>query len=287
MRILQSDSTAYKVQFDSITEYAHYCADTPADQGSNDTSQRRHGHDWDLGLSFDDAITACKRGGYWPEGAEKLQAVSLGNFNPSDYIPDYAIDLGVMGGGVDTGEYLAGSPECFNQLIEDKQSRKVITLDVLSVCAGIIKADNWLNYGRAILALVDTLEMQNYSVELRSTYCAGTDAQCDIQASIVVKHAGEQWSAGTVAYALAHPAFFRRLGFKFTETAPNDLAHKATSDGSYGKYQHLRHWTGSQGADIYFPYQTDERLFNTPEKAIKHVMAIAHDQQPNLIKGSK
>ncbi len=288
MKTIFANSQRYQVEFDSISEYAQHIENlgNQRDGGARTISECASSEDWDLGHNLNDAIDAGKQGGYWPEGAAALQAVDVSDcFDAKEYIVQPDIELGVIGGGIDTGEYLAGAPECFLQLVDSEPQQKIIVLDVLAVPASTIRAKSMYNYGRAILAVVEALEASNYSVELRATYCGGTGNTNHIEASIVIKQAGEAWAPSTVAYALAHPAFSRRLGFRLTESAPNGIGDWA-SNHHYGSGNYLDQWNGSQGADIAFGYQTEDSHLRTPAKALRHVMRMAHAQQPDLIKST-
>ena len=271
-------------RFDSITAYgtAVRALGTQRHPKAGRASEKSRHADWDNGHSFDDAVKCACAGGYWPEGAQALQSVNIHDLlNTAEFTVQSAIELAVTGGAVDVGEYLANSPECFYRVEETEPAKPVLKLGVLVAPAARITARQQMNRGRAIMALVEALEMTGYAVELCASYLSAKQGKA-LRIDVCIKQAGEPWSAGTVAYALAHTAFTRRLGFRMAEAHP-DKGWIAT--GSYGSGHSIKEYKPDD-MDLYFGYLTDAKTVQTPQTALNSVMREAKQQRPELLKAA-
>lgn len=276
----------YIRRYESISDFAAYCGsivnysptghDCDAPTGCASHSSRSHS--WDYGQSFDAALDMGLSGGNWDEGAQQLQAVSIDSLahGMADVI-EPAIVHDVHGGGLDIGEYLADNPECFFRLDEIEQPKPIVRIGVCTVPCANIEAHQLINHGRAIIALVEALELQQYSVELTGMFIAAGNHKRTYIAETVVKQAGQPWDAASVAYALCHPAYSRRLGFAALEA--DDDCHHYTGEG-YGDGR----IKAPEGYDLYFRYLDRPSAVNTPEAAQQYVTDIVTQQQPDLIK---
>lgn len=229
---------------------------------------------WDYGTDFNTALTMTRNGGAWFEGAEELAKVDLSNAPTSEYTIRPYYDLAAVGGCVDIGEYLAGSPECMQGYNDDQPTAPVIVVRYIAPVACTVTADQLFNYGRAMLALIDSLETQGYSVELTALYPCMLRGDGAL-AEIVVKQAGEDWNAGSIAYAMAHPAFARRIGFRFAEAFEETYNARKRSYTLDGYSEH-------DSETIFFGYMSIPASINTPDKAYQHVLRTAKEQRGDL-----
>lgn len=280
------DSVRFE-RFESITAFADnvHTSNDAGIYGSTDCkkqSQRQAKQDWCLNTDLDQALKIGMAGGYWLEGAQDLQAISLKSGSYDDIILKPAYDLAVVGGCVDVGEFLAGNPECMLGLTDDAETLPVITIMYVAGAAHFITSEQKFNYGRAVLALVDSLESHGYSVELvaKMTYLhKGTSGRAKklsgAEVDIVIKQAGEPWSASAVAFAMAHPAFSRRLGFRYCESTPEGAP---VTHSNYGRDDVINRPDNG----IFLPYLVSKDLVNSPERALEYVLALAENQKPEL-----
>tara|TARA_R110000851_G_scaffold65939_1_gene149419 strand:- start:175 stop:993 length:819 start_codon:yes stop_codon:yes gene_type:complete len=230
---------------------------------------------WDMGAGFAGALTMGLNGGLWDEGAAQLQSVDV--TGAVDTMADTiapAIIYDVTGGAVDISAYMSDDPECFFRLDDEVQQAPIIKIGVCAVPCANIESHELMNQGRAIMALVDALELQGYSTEL-TALIPFKKREATYLVEVVVKAAGAPWDASSVAFALAHPAFSRRLGFKALEVQPN--YSYITAEG-YGR--------GDIDApveyDIYFDYLTSNSIVSTPDGALEYVKETARGQCPSL-----
>lgn len=244
----------------------------------NSSLTTKESYKWCDHTSLADALTIGRNGGYWAEGAKSLQQVQIAQGALDEVMVRPAYELSLVGGCVDVGEYLAGNPECMVGLVDEAETLPVITITYISTIRADITADQKMNYGRAILALVDSLEQQGYSIELvaQLSFIDGDGKYAEgCAADVVVKQAGEQWNASAIAYSIAHPAFSRRIGFRYAEAIRE--AEKVTS-GGYGRGKGVNLTKGG----VFLPYLTKGDKVSTPERALRYVVDLAKQQKPEL-----
>jgi hypothetical protein len=282
--LITSTETHNERHFSSVGEFAEYLKATPRQSKANNYAcSARPKESWDLGLGFNAALECASNGGYWKEGADKLQALSTNDaFDASRYTHTEEIELDVVGGAIDTGEYLAGAPDCFMRIEETLPTKKIIRIDVETGSAARVDAPSLLRRGRAVLAVVDAIEMMGYSVELRAAYVAG-DADRNAIVFIDIKKAADTWCPANVAFALAHPAFSRRLGFGYSETLGKGLGAYITCHG-YGDGYYSESKKAVKGTDIYIPFAINKSDFKTDECAMATIIGAVNKQVPNLLK---
>jgi hypothetical protein len=83
----------------------------------------------------------------------------------------------------------------------------------------MIGADEYRNYGAAITAMVGQIEATGRQVELDVVFVDELKHERAVL-GWKVKRAGDTVDLSAVAYSLAHPAAFRRIGFAMIERTP-------------------------------------------------------------------
>jgi len=265
----------------SVSALARYCAGTKDGDQHYELQSVNHPLEprWCLNTPYSKALDMAQHGGQWPEGARDLQSVNIdeqAHTIAKGIQPTMVND--VVGGALDIPEYLQGaSPEVFMRMNDDEQQAKpVVRVGVCIIASANVDANTMMNRSRAVLALLDALELQGYSTELDAIWIgAGGCPKVNFQANIRVKNAGQPWDASSAAFALAHPAVARRLGFRLMEF--NDAASRVTESG-YGN----GHVDPPAGYDLYFPYLSDNDKNATPEKSLKYVTQQVKQQKPDL-----
>jgi hypothetical protein len=169
--------------------------------------------------SLDHAVSLVETG--WEEGAKKVADWSgkLGCFlEATRAVKAEQFAWDVVGDAVDVGKYLTGEPECWVAKQDDGESisSRIVSIRLNSCVSGALQADAIVARGVAVLVAVDLLESCGRRCEVIVSQSTTThDIQAD--ANIVVKRASEPVDLDRLAYAVAHPGFFRRLGFRFME----------------------------------------------------------------------
>lgn len=216
--------------FDTVGDYVDYVASQEPRAGVHATSNSRGPCDWNGKTgSFDDAVALVRTG--WPEGAAKVAEWRnrLGGFlSAATAAKSKSFAWDVTGDFVDVGRYLTGEPECCGSEQDYGESNKsrVVSIRLNNCVSGSLSGDCIVARGVAVLVAVDLLESLGIRVEVvvgqaTSTVGRGADAGSTpglhLDANVVAKRAAEPVDVDRLAYVIAHPAYFRRLGFKFCE----------------------------------------------------------------------
>jgi len=239
--------------------------------------------DWDYSEGWKGAHYIAKHG--WPYGALKMR--KLADKLYEKIAPKVNIWQGtqhdVSGAYVDIGAYLSGAPECM-VAFEERETNAAHPVDMLISCcySWKIPADVICNRGAAILATIDALEQSGCSVSVTVEF---TDAKggYEVVNTIRIKRPGEVLDADALAFAIMHPAFFRRLCFASLEHEPYNVrrALGVRPTGTYGIVRDNR----NPGEAVYFSslkYEHRER-YGTEAKAIDAVLGILRRKHADLL----
>lgn len=197
-----------------------YLADlSRPDSGVSRNSQRTGRKEFFWTESFDEALALVRSG--WAEGTARVAQYrdSLSAWlsaAKSAKSREFAWD--VTGEFVDVGKYLTGEPECFGSEAEtgERTAGRVVSIRLNACVSCAVSADTIAARGIAVLCAVDLLESCGTRVEV--VVSTGSDgAGTRVDGNVTVKRPGEQVDADRLAFAVAHPSFFRRLGFRFLE----------------------------------------------------------------------
>lgn len=196
--------------------------------------------EWYGTASLDQAIQLAYQG--WPEGVERVQEVR-NKLDFSDLLPTaqrLLRNVEVAGDEPDIGLFLQGEPEHMVTLheVEQLQQGKVLRLQLNRSASCDILAEQLVRRGVAILAVVETLLLLGFTIEL-SIIIAVKEMHYEEQMEfhIPILHAGDPVNLDTLAFMLLHPAVLRRLWFAATECEDNKICNSFQffSGGGYGK----------------------------------------------------
>jgi len=158
-----------------------------------------------------EALDMARHG--WRKGIENAERVA--NLLTVSHALQRRRKHALAGGTVNVGRLLAGNP--VHMVSRPKQpGRKVITLFVQNNGLADIKQKSMIARSAVCCALVDLLEMNGYSCEIISVTTDTTGGLKNEPAdhlTVKLKSAGESVNVADIAFALGHPAFFRRFGF--------------------------------------------------------------------------
>jgi hypothetical protein len=124
--------------------------------------------------------------------------------------PEYAI----TGGTPDVGVFLSNDPECFlKKEAEAKEGvGKLVRINVNVCCSAVFSPTDMMRRGIAVMALVDLIERTGRSAEIVATSSQQHMDQI-LEFEVPLKNFGAQLEMDRIAFALGHPAFFRRILF--------------------------------------------------------------------------
>lgn len=206
-----------RYHFDSLYELGNWIDNTrPKWQGTS--SKTDHGgYEWDMGVKYSQAVTMAKQG--WLEGAQRAQH-ALKAFTPKDAAPDTKIDF--YGFRPHVARFCAGAPDNMIRHTREGEggSGRVLTLAVPVNFNCMTDARKAANFGVAVAQYVNQLEQQGIRVELIACIANShnmPEGNDRVIFSWTVKRADQPLDLAVVAFAIGHPAMFRRLGFALLE----------------------------------------------------------------------
>lgn len=214
--ITRKDKGSYRVQFDSLPEMQRFIDATPRTWQYSESERCKADLTWDLSAGMVGALKLARDG--WHAGANKL-AEGLQRLPALDAMPAWQHD--VAGHMVDVDRWIEGEPECMWTLSDnaDNNRKPVITLAIGIAANCGTNAQCMANYGLAVAWYVDELEAQGQSVEVIASI-ADEVHSTRVGISWLVKEAGQALNLEALAFSIAHPAAWRRLGFAVLERLP-------------------------------------------------------------------
>ncbi len=164
---------------------------------------------WDMGVDWDNSIRMGREG--WPDGTARLQemtanvlsSMKTADANALDFIQD------VTGAIPDIAAFVAGEPEDMINPVLVPKPTQVIRIGITTTSSGGVDAQVHFIRGAAVAILTQALEAAGYMVEV-SRYMSNASGYTG---KLTVKHPGEPLEMDRLAYFVAHPAAYRRLGF--------------------------------------------------------------------------
>lgn len=212
---------AFGEGFDDVAEWLDQ---TPEKWGTSTIggSEYQGGPSWSHNVNNVREAKELGREG-WQEGVDQIDTALHAIIPAAGHEPRWG--WGVTGGSVSIGRYLTGHPKTMrNRRKKQMGAAPVlhIVLNVVASCA--INAQQMTNYGAAITGLIDRLENTGKRVHLDIVMVTAAGAGQKIRLSVGwnIKKASEHVDLAQVAFAIAHPACFRRIGFAMMERCSKD-----------------------------------------------------------------
>jgi hypothetical protein len=227
-----------KRDFGSLTEFVNFALGD-SEMGTSSRSSRQADRGYGGGFYGTPNFKAAEGMAFnWPEGAERVNAlrakVSLGNIRKEKEV----LATRKAPGRIDMGRAMMGHPYAFQRVIDSDRdttgsSRNVVDI-VLNACvSAFVSTDTIEARGAAMLALAEALEQRGKRV--RITVGMANESGCGIEYKIVVKQPGQPLNLNSVAFAVAHPSFFRRFVFSAMETESASVRRSVGVPGGYGR----------------------------------------------------
>lgn len=204
---------------DSLADAVHWLKNSPTKWSTTHGKDNGATDKWDLNAGYEGALTLARDG--WHEGVEKIEFALNAIVPATDRAGRWGWSQ--TGGSVSVGRYLTGHPKCMKNRTKRQQgSAKVLHMIVNTVASCAVNGDQMANYGAAITGLIDRLENSGRRVHLDCVMAV--KAKNDIRMSVGwnVKTASEPVDLSEVAFSIAHPAAFRRIGFSMMEHCDRD-----------------------------------------------------------------
>lgn len=256
-----------KRHWDDWSQFTTDAQEPRADNAEKSSTGHRDDESWDLSAGWDGACSMALRG--WPEGRARF--VEGIKFAPhiTELGAAPARSHGMVGHRESIGRKASGNPCYMVRRGEDVTGgRPIVRLLVSTTASAGVTAETIENRGIAICSVIDQLESMGYQFEVIA-FDGGSTGGHKAEYTVTIKHAGEALDVDRMAFALAHPAFLRRFGFRLREQDTN--LWPAFSHG-YGSILEGK----PEGGQIYFPslHNAERGRYDTRENAIEHVATV-------------
>ena len=211
--------------FDSWTEAVDAAAVAWPSRESERESRRVGRGDFSGVASWDEAATLATAG--WPEGrAEVARFGAKITDAVRGRMRAVAFESAEYGPIFDIGAFIQDDPYCFLRPFETdalSSGRGIVKVVVSLGARADVTRSVYTMRGAAMVAIVDTLESTGRRVDLVGTYSAIGNRGGRMDIAVQLKRPDQMMSPNVMAFALAHPASLRRVGFAIRENAPADI----------------------------------------------------------------
>jgi len=192
--------------------------------------------------SWADCLSMINAG--WPEGRDTVYrftqeygAIWAKFFPNKDYSDVLKPDI--TGSVPNIAAYIAGEPECMFEFFRDEEQERLIAgckLQRIIICgnaSAYIKAEVIYQFGSLIAALVNSMEMAGFSVELWIVWKSKRDNQ-QVEYFCPLKKFQERLDIDKLAFSLAHPSMLRRIIFSLIEQENDSVVNSFILSGLGG-----------------------------------------------------
>lgn len=257
------------LKFDSVYELAHhvnYLQANDVDRPHGNSSTETNDPDF-FQWPMEDAIQCGLNGGGWQEGADAMPRIHVPHETLSGHkLDEPTIESDVCGFAPNVGGYLAGTPECMFTQVQAPTSERLLKVAVHVGRYQGCEQSTILNRGAAIMAVLDQLSREGYAIELHALWRNANDGR-GASIETIVKHSGDPWAPESVAYALCHASFQRRLCWRTMESMRNGGAWLAGGGYGNGKSANFDDFDLSYG----YVLPHNEIKMKTPKKAVAYI----------------
>lgn len=211
---------------DSVADVAEFLK-TPRKWRQCASERETASASWDLNAGYDGAWRMAREG--WSQGAADLHA-AVQAIEPEGAMPTHRYDFG--GERVDVPRFLGGAMDCMVTRGRGHKQKPIVHLVVNGTVSCGVGAKAIAAYGAALTAIIDKLERSGRRVVLDILYTITFRGNGGGATGIVgwnVKRAEDHCDMSAIAFAVAHPAAFRRIAFAMMERLPASF-----EDHTYG-----------------------------------------------------
>lgn len=211
----------YKREFETWGEMIDFAQGPDPKDGYHMTSSNNdHDDSWALGCKRDQAFKFAKEG--WKDGVAKCEKLSealvtkvcakIERIEPFyDVCDGLAWDMAYVASGI---------PECalhVSREIVDGPGNKLVRLHYNAAASCGISGETLLTKGASVVALAQCLEAAGIQTEISVASMCGAKREFAYLSRAKVKRFGETFDISNLAFAVAHPATLRKIGFACIE----------------------------------------------------------------------
>ena len=203
-------------------------------------------HDWKESLAL------ARTGWYDIEARIRSLAEDIAGTGAGSLADRVAFQMACQGEEYDVGALLEGVPECmYLPTSEITHGRTIYRIGVFPGGNGGLNSDAMVMQGAMTCALVAAIEARGQTCEvILSSRCGGGGGDTvAIQVDAPLMSAGDPIDIPFLAFAVAHPAVYRRFTFALMESDPEHT--KMGCD--YGGYGYVQNGVPKNNLDFYVP----------------------------------
>jgi len=224
------------------------------------------------GFSMNDAVTTALNGGNWQDGANKMPSLAICHDRLHGHTSDESIiENNMFGFAPNVGAYLSGAPDNMMSFETAPTGDKLLRVAVHVGRIWSSEQHQVLNRGAAIMAVLDQLSREGFNIELWAIWRNDDDGE-GISVETCIKHGNDFWTPSSVAFALCHIAFQRRLCWRVAESVERGQAGYGLSGYGTGMSADFSDF------DLSFGYVTEALKYDTLDKALTTIKTST-DQQ--------
>lgn len=235
-------------------------------RGARNAHRQSHGYSWDLGVSCPEAIQRATYGdaslGRKVSDVVDRIAPSIGDDARMRFAPALA------GSRVNVPAFLSGNPYAMRRRVRTESSVQHVAIYVELACSAGIEAEKMVARGATILALLESLQQRQVSVDLYLV-CTLDAKNRSMDHYQVIRVESKPLDLSTAGFAIAHPAFTRNCCYATAEMdgycgwwSPTTMRLGGTSTAYEAHFRELFELAPS---DIYIPQtQSHDTLINDP-----------------------
>lgn len=209
--------------FDSFTEYVEFGKGERPDRNSGKNASTEagtpKGKSWDLNTGLQGALELAEAG--WSDVRDEMEAMTNDIASRVQQVTRLTLmpRMDVVGVAVDVGAYMTGEPECMvlPELKQMPTDSPVVTLAVNVAASCSVDAKDLRKRGAVILALVEVLRIVGIPAEIWMLMEVTQGATDSFTHAVRLLATDQPIDTDEIAFALAHPAAFRRIGFAAME----------------------------------------------------------------------
>lgn len=243
-------------------------------KGAKDSSVSSFSEKETNGFNLSRAIDCAVKGGAWADGAKDMAAIKF-EYDSKFEGEIKSFEFGPMGFMPIVPNAIIGLPNSMIGMRKETRPTKIIKIAVHNTISSGVSVNQTLNRGRAILAVIERLELLGFSIELwgvnasREYISAPT---CEFNIYTRIKAADESPNFPATAFCLCSTAYTRRLFFRLLES--DEKIGAALSKDCYGQPRNLDKEEKAQ-FDVYFPFlDSQDTAWDNPNSARNKVLTM-------------
>lgn len=188
------------------------------------------------GETWDDAVEMAYRGDPNEAVHIRQRAESVPQIRP---VTRVAAHWDQAGSSLDMGRFMSGDPECMVRVVRKRRPSLALRIAVERSISFSVSQEDIRAVGGSVLAVVEALRLRGVQSEIWVTFTVrptGGGVGQDLSTQIKIQDAGRPIDMDRLAYWVANPAAFRRIGFAMEEHYDKDIRYKYgfMSGGGYG-----------------------------------------------------